>query len=249
MRKRLVAGAAAVLVVLTASAGCSGSSSKTKLTIFAASSLTTTFTTLEAQFESQHSDVDVVLSFGSSTTLAEQITGGAPADVIATADDTSMSVVQDAGQLAAAPAKFATNTLVIAVPAGNPGNVTGVASLNSTDFVMCDVSAPCGAAGSQMLTNAGVTAKPKSFEPDVASVLTKVELKEADAGIVYVTDAKSAADKVDAVPIPPADNVTNSYYVATVKGADQASLAADWLTLLTSAAGQSVLAKAGFGGP
>lgn len=246
--KRPVVGAAALVLALTSVAGCGGGG-KAKLTIFAASSLTTTFATLESRFEGQHPNVDVVLSFGSSTTLAEQIKAGAPADVIATADETSMSLVRDADQLATAPTRFATNTLVIAVPAGNPGNVTGVDSLSTTDFVMCDVSAPCGAAGSQMLKNAGVTAKPKSFEPDVASVLTKVELKEADAGIVYVTDAKSAQDKVDAVPIPSADNVTNPYFIAPVKGSEQTTLAKGWVSLVTSAAGQSVLAEAGFGAP
>lgn len=251
--KRVLAGSAAVAAIVASTAGCSGGSSggsrETKVTIFAASSLTTTFTTLEGQFEQQHPDVDVVLSFGSSTTLAEQITGGAPVDVIATADKTSMSVVEDAGQLAAPPVDFATNTLVIAVPAGNPGNVTGVESLTTTDFVMCDVSAPCGAAGAQMLENAGVTAQPKSFEPDVASVLTKVELKEVDAGIVYITDAQSAADKVDPVQIPATDNVTNPYYIGAVKSAPQPSLAKQWVRLVTSPAGQSVLAKAGFGAP
>lgn len=247
--RRALASVAVVGMLLASSAGCSGGSSKTKVTIFAASSLTTTFTTLEGQFEQQHPDVDVVLSFGSSTTLAEQITGGAPVDVIATADRTSMSVVEDAGQLAAPPVNFATNTLVIAVPAGNPGNVTGVDSLTTTGFVMCDLSAPCGAAGAQMLENAGVTAQPKSFEPDVASVLTKVELKEVDAGIVYVTDVKSAADKVDPVQVPAADNVTNPYYIGAVKSAPQPSLAKQWVTLVSSPAGQSVLAKAGFGAP
>lgn len=246
---RALFGAAAVLAILTSTTACSSSSDKTKLTIFAASSLTSTFTTLESQFESDHPDLDVVLSFGSSTTLAEQIAAGAPADVIATADETSMSVVSDADQLATAATPFATNSLVIAVPPGNPGNVSGVDSLTSTDFVMCAVSAPCGAAGAQMLENAGVTAQPKSFEPDVASVLTKVELKEADAGIVYVTDAISAGDKVDTAPIPEADNVINSYYIAPVKGAAEASLATAWVTLVTSAAGQRVLVEAGFHGP
>lgn len=247
--RRWLAVVLASLALASSTTGCSQGTDKAKLTVFAASSLTATFTSLEAQFERDHPSVDVVVSFGSSTTLAEQITAGAPADVIATADETSMSVVQDAHQLASAPVRFATNTLVIAVPAGNPGDVTGVRSLAATDFVMCAVSAPCGAAGAQLLRNAGVTADPKSFEPDVAAVLTKVELEEADAGIVYVTDARSAADSVDAVPVPSADNVVNSYFVAPVTGSDQAPLATAWVNLVTSPAGTSVLAKAGFGTP
>lgn len=248
MRRRAGAAAVALLTLVTCVTGCNGSS-KTKLTIFAASSLTTTFTRLEAKFEATHPNVDVVLSFGSSTTLAQQITAGAPADVIATADQTSVSLVVKAHQLAAPPSPFASNDLTIAVPSGNPGHVTGVQSLDSTGFIMCQVSAPCGAAGAQMLANAGVTAQPKSFEPDVATVLAQIELKEADAGIVYVTDAQSAADKVDAVQIPAAVNVTNEYYIAPVMGSDVASLATAWISLVTSAAGSSVLAEAGFGAP
>lgn len=247
MRRVLVG--AVVLGMLGSVVACSDDDEKTKLTIFAASSLTATFTTLEGQFEDDHPDVDVVVSFGSSTTLAQQITAGAPADVIATADETSMSVVSDADQLAGAPTPFATNSLIIAVPPGNPGDVSGVESLQTSDFVMCAASAPCGAAGAAMLLNAGVAAQPRSFEPDVASVLTKVELGEADAGIVYVTDAISAGDKVSTAPIAASVNVVNTYVVAAVAGAPQAELAAAWVTLVTSAAGQRVLADAGFHGP
>jgi molybdate transport system substrate-binding protein len=246
--KRIVISLAAAALVATAVAGCSDDS-KSKLTIFAASSLTGTFTTLESQFESDHSNVDVVLSFGSSTTLAEQITAGASADVIATADEKSITVVKDAGQLTADPTQFATNTLVIAVPAGNPGHVTGVESLSSVDFVACDPSAPCGAAAATMLANAGITAKPKTYEPDVATTLATVQSGEVDAGIVYVTDATGAGDKVTAIQIPSADNVTNPYFIATVKDSDESSLADEWVALVTGQVGQSVLAEAGFGKP
>ncbi len=249
--KRLVIGLAAAALALTAVSGCSSDddSSKTKLTIFAASSLTGTFTTLESTFEKDNPDVDVVLSFGSSTTLAEQITGGAPADVIATADQKSMSVVKDANQLAADPTEFATNTLVIAVPTGNPGSVTSVDSLNTVPFVACDPTAPCGAAAVTMLENAGVTAKPKTYEPDVATTLATVSTGEIDAGIVYVTDATGASDKVDPVDIPAADNVVNPYFIATVKDSGESSLADKWVALVTGSQGQSVLQEAGFGKP
>lgn len=232
-------------------AACSSddSSSKTKLTIFIASSLTPTFTTLEATFEKDHPDVDVILSPGSSTTLAQQITGGAPADVIATADQASMAIVQTAGQTAAAPTQFATNTLVIAVPPDNPGNVTSIDGLNSATYVACDVSAPCGAAAKTMLANAGITAQPKSFEPDVATTLTVIESGDVDAGIVYVTDGVVAGDKVKTITIPAADNVTNPYFIATVKGSKESALAQDWVDLVMSQAGQNVLKEAGFGAP
>jgi len=246
--KRMVTSLAAGALLLTAVTGCGGSD-RTKLTIFAASSLTGTFTTLEAQFQKDHPDVDVVLSFGSSTTLAEQITSGAPADVIATADEKSISVVKDAGQLAAPPAQFATNTLVIAVPPGNPGKVTGVESLSTAKFVACDPSAPCGAAAQQMLQNAGITAQATTYLEDVASTLAQVETGNVDAGIVYVTDATGAGDQVTAIQIPAADNVTNPYFIAAVKGSKQATLAQDWVSLVTGPVGQGVLKKAGFGAP
>ncbi len=267
MKRLLTSVAAAALIVgglaacssgndsstTTTSPSSSGASSTSsgsgKLTIFAASSLINVFGTLKTQFEAEHPAVQVVLSFGSSTTLAQQITAGAPADVIATADQASISDPQKAGQLEQTPVQFATNTLTIAVPPDNPGSVTSVDSLNTADYVMCDPSAPCGAAGAQMLKNAGITAKPKAFEPDVATVLTQIELGEADAGIVYVTDAQGAGSKVKAVTIPASDNVTNPYFIATVKGSSQQALAMDWLTLVTSPAGQSVLREAGFGAP
>jgi molybdate transport system substrate-binding protein len=246
--RRIILSLAAAALVASAIAGCSDDG-KTKLTIFAASSLTNTFTTLEQTFEANHPDVDVALSFSSSTALAEQIAAGAPADVIATADEKSISVVKDAGQLTADPTQFATNTLVIAVPAGNPGHVTGVESLSTVDFVACDPSAPCGAAAATMLTNAGITAKPKTYELDVATTLATVESGEIDAGIVYVTDATGAGDKVEAIQIPASDNVTNPYFIATVKDSDQSSLADAWVAMVTGQQGQSVLSEAGFGKP
>lgn len=257
--RRILAVAMAAGVALTSLVACGGSADKNsntnsaaptgKLTVFAASSLTGTFTTLKSQFEKAHPGVNVELSFGSSTTLADQITAGAPADVIATADQASISGPEKAGQLAAKPVEFATNKLIIAVPPNNPGGVTGVSTLNKATFVMCDVSAPCGAAGSQMLKNAGVTAQPKAFFPDVATTLTQVELGEADAGIVYVTDAMGAGSKVKAISIPASDDVTNPYFIAAVKDSKQAQLAKDWDTLVSSPTGQSVLQKAGFGAP
>lgn len=247
--KRLVTSLAVAALSVSALTGCS-SDGKTKLTVFAASSLTATFTTLETRFEKDHSDVDVVLSFGSSTTLAEQITSGAPADVIATADEKSIGLVKDAGQLAAGgPTQFATNTLVIVVPAGNPGHVTGVESLADVGYVACETTAPCGAAAATMLANAGITAQPKAFEPDVATTLATVENGEIDAGIVYVTDAKAAGSKVEAIPILAADNVTNPYFVAAVKDSEHASTADEWVSLVAGATGQGVLQEAGFGKP
>jgi molybdate transport system substrate-binding protein len=248
--RRALTIAAAAALTLTAVAACSDDSSgQQTLTVFAASSLTGTFTTLESQFEQDHPDVDVSLSFGSSTTLAEQVTGGAPVDVIATADQKSIGLVADAGELSADPTEFATNTLVIAVPAGNPAHVTGVASLATVKYVACDPTAPCGAAAATMLTKAGISAKPATYLSDVATTLAQVENGEADAGIVYVTDAKSAGADVEAIDIPAQDNVVNPYFIGTIKDADQESLAREWVALVTGSTGQRVLRAAGFGTP
>ena len=221
----------------------------TSLTVFAASSLTETYGQLEKAFEHNHSGVDVVISFGSSSALAEQLTQGAPADVVATADEESMSQVVDAGLVAAEPQPFASNTLTIVTPPDNPAGIQTLDDLGSADFVMCDESAPCGAAGQRFLDNAGSAAAPRSFEADVKSVLSKVVLGEADAGLVYVTDAKAAGADVHRVPIPADVNVTNAYYIAAVKGSGQADVADDWIALVESRAGQDLLRAAGFGPP
>lgn len=254
--RRLRAGAgvllAAVLAVTATACGSgnsSDSSGHTKVVVLAASSLTDTFTTLATAFEKDHPGVKVVTSFGSSTTLAEQVVNGAPADVIATADETSMHIVADKHLLGRDPVPFASNTMIIATPPTNPGQVRSLRDLAGVDFVMCDPSAPCGAAAQKVLAKAGVTAKPRSLEADARSVLSKVTLKEADAGLVYVTDAKAAGDSVHTVAIPPADNTVNAYYIAPIKGSKTGATANQWVSLVTSQAGQRVLRSDGFGAP
>lgn len=231
--------------------GCSaaGDGSDETLTIFAAASLTETFTTLEEAFEHDHEGLDVVISFDSSTALAEQITQGAPADVIATADQAAMGIVVEEGLTDDDPTPLASNTMTIVTPPGNPASVGSVADLADADFVMCDGEVPCGAAAQGVLDNAGVQARPVSFEADVKAVLSKVTLGEVDAGLVYVTDAVAASDDVTSVKIPAEINVVNPYYIATVSGTDHSKLAADWLSLVSSEAGQRVFADAGFGPP
>jgi len=245
---RLGSGVAATCCLVATLTACSDDSKSTsKLTIFAASSLTESFGQLEKAYEKEHPDVDVVISYGSSTELADQVAQGAPADVIATADANSISNVDDAGLLEAAPEQFTSNTLSIVTPADNPAGVTGVDDLNKVDFVACDPAAPCGAAAKEFLSKAGITTDPVSLEADVKSVLSKVTLGEADAGIVYVTDTITARDKVAAVDIPAELNVVNPYFLAAVKDSAEPELAADWIALVISQAGQDVLADAGFG--
>jgi molybdate transport system substrate-binding protein len=248
---RLLVVAAALPIATVSCSSRNSGSDKSTLTVLAASSLTEAFTTLEAQYESDHPDVDVVFSFDSSATLAEQVTQGAPADVIATADEATMKTVTDAGDAAETPKIFATNTMVIVTPPDNPAGVKDVSDLAepSVKVALCDETAPCGNTAKEVLALDQVDVTPVSFEPDVKSVLTKVTLGEVDAGIVYASDAKTAGQDVSTVPLKNANQVINNYPIAVIKDAPQVSAAQDWVDLVQSSAGQKVLAADGFGSP
>jgi molybdate transport system substrate-binding protein len=229
--------------------GDSGPGSGT-LVVFAASSLTNPFGELETAFENDHDGVDVQMSFDSSTTVAEQITeSAAPADVLATADQKSMQILVSAGKNAEDPVSFSSNTMAVVTPPDNPAGVKNLADLADTDFVLCDPSVPCGAVADEILANAGINAKPVSLEDKVTSVLSKVELGEADAGMVYVSDAQGAGDKVQTIDIPDDVNVVTPYFISAVKDSDNAELAQEWIDLVISQAGLGVLEDAGFGPP
>jgi molybdate transport system substrate-binding protein len=248
---RLAVALLAVLGLLLA--GCGGHSSagrgRTKLVVFAASSLTETFTAIQHAFVAAHPAVNVVLSFDSSSVLVQQIESGASVDVIATADEESMQPLVAKSLLADQPTTFATNHLIVVTAKGNPGHVTGLPSLSTVSFVECDPSAPCGAASQRVLAAAGVTAKPKSLEQNVKSVLTKITTGEVDAGLVYVTDAVAAGSQVRSFPIPANQNVTTKDLIAPVKASKNGKLAREWIDYVTSPAGQQVLRNARFGAP
>lgn len=226
-----------------------GSGEKTKLIVFAASSLTNPFGELEKAFEKDHTDVDVVISFDSSSTLATQITEGSPADVLATADEKSMAIVVDAGDADGDPESFASNTMAIVTPPDNPAKIQSIEDLPGTDFVLCDPSAPCGAVSQEILANAGVDATPVSLEDKVTAVLSKVTLDEADAGMVYVSDAQGAGADVTTIDIPNDINVSTPYFIAPVTDSDNSDAADQWISLVMSEAGADVLTSAGFGPP
>lgn len=249
--RRALAG----VLLLLAVAGCGGttvtSESDTTLTVLAAASLTETFTELERIYEKEHPGVDVRLAFDSSATLAGQVIEGAPADVLATADARTMATVTDADATAAEPELFATNTMVLVVPAGNPAGIETFADLDrdGVSYLTCAASAPCGAVADSLLEVSQIESPPKSFEIDVKAVLTKIELDEADAGLVYATDAASAGDAVEAIAIPGSDEAVNPYLVAPLRGREHLAAALDWVELLLSERGQGVLLDAGFGAP
>ncbi|MEO5920984.1 MAG: molybdate ABC transporter substrate-binding protein [Pseudolysinimonas sp.] len=220
------------------------------ITVFAAASLTEVFGVLETKFEERHPSADVVLSFGGSGSLATQIVEGAPADVFAAASEAPMATVTDAGD-AADSAVFTTNTLEIAVPAGNPAGVEGLADLAdpALAIALCDPSVPCGAATETLMHLAGLLPSPDTLEQDVKAVLTKVELGEADAGLVYVTDVISAGPKVEGIPVPEAAAVISRYPIAVLTGAPNPAAARAWLDFVLSDDGQAALTAAGFVAP
>jgi molybdate transport system substrate-binding protein len=230
-------------------AGCGGGGDDTTITVLAASSLTGTFTELGKEFESRHPGVTVKFAFDSSATLAEQATQGAPADVLATADPTTMDKAKSAQ--ATTPKTFATNTMVLATPAGNPAGIHAFADLDkaSVKYVMCVPTAPCGLVGQALLTQDHITAKPVSQEVDVKSVLAKLTEGEADAGLVYVTDAAAAGDQVQTVQIPGAAKQVTSYPIVALTQSKEADLAQQFVDLVTGTTGQQVLAQAGFRTP
>lgn len=240
---------ALLLAASLATSGCSGPADDgDRLTVLAAASLTEVFEELADEFEAARPEVEVRLSFGSSTTLAEQAVQGAPGDVLATADTVAMAVAEDGGALAGAPQTFATNRLALVVPPGNPAGIRGPADLDGTTWVRCADEAPCGRAAVELLGD-DPTGRPASLEVDVKAVLAKVAAGEADAGIVYHTDAVAAGDDVEVVELPGSDRHPVASQVAVLDAAARPDLAEDWIELLGSATGRSVLGDAGFGPP
>ena len=243
-----------VLIAALPACGSGGSpasgSGEGTLTVFAASSLTATFTELAEDFEADHDGVDVELSFGGSSDLVAQVQQGAPADVVATADTLNMEKLT-AEDLVEAPVDFATNTLRIAVPPGNPASVRTLQDLAEPglSLVVCAPEVPCGAAAAAVAEEGGVTLSPVSEEQSVTDVLGKVTSGEADAGLVYVSDVLAAGDDVEGVAFPEAQAVMNTYPVAVVADTDLDELAADFVALVTGDRGQAALSDAGFGRP
>lgn len=232
------------------SSGTGGSGGGT-LTVFAAASLTETFTALGTTFEGAHPGVKVRFQFGASSTLAQQITQGAPADVFAAASPATMKTVTGAGDASGQPQVFTRNRLVIAVPQGDPGKVAKVGDLDRPGLkvVLCAVQVPCGAAAETALAVAKVEVKPVSREKDVKAVLTKVGLGEADAGLVYRTDVKAAAGKVTGIEFPEAAKAINDYPIVEVAKAPHGALAKEFIQLVVGEQGRSVLSRAGFESP
>ena len=251
--------AIATTIAMTA-AGCGGSSSggtppsstaiSGTVNVFAAASLTEAFTTIGKQFEAAHPGVKVVFNFGPSSGLAEQINQGAPADVFASASTKNMDQVVSAGG-AITPTPFVKNVMEVAVPPSNPAHVASVNDLanKSVKVALCQSQVPCGTTAQKVFTNAKITVKPVTQEVDVKSVLAKVELGEVDAGVVYVTDVRSAGKKVKGIAISDSVNASTTYPIAALSKATNAAAAQAFVSYVLSSAGSDVLTAAGFEKP
>ena len=255
--------AVVALSVTALVAGCSGSSTEPapsstaaasptgEITVFAAATLKTTFTELGAQLEATNPGTTVNLNFAGSSDLVTQLTQGAPGDVFASADEKNMTKAVDGGLVAGEPVDFATNTLTIVTPPGNPKGIASFADLvqPGTSVVVCAPQVPCGSATEKVEEATGVTLAPVSEESAVTDVLGKITSGQADAGLVYVTDAKGAGDQVTEVPFPEAGDAVNTYPIAVLTESANSTTARAFVDFVTGPEGQKVLAEAGFAAP
>jgi molybdate transport system substrate-binding protein len=252
MRNRIGLVLAAIILVACGSTTSTASPSATPLSgtisVFAAASLTAAFKALGTDFQGANSGVTVKFNFGGTPTLVTQIEQGAPADVFASADTTNMDKLKGDGFTTGTPPVFARNRLEIVVAPGNPKGITGLADLAKPGviYITDAQTVPAGKYALQAMKMAGVTVTPKSLETDVKSVVSKIELGEADAGIVYTTDVTAAGSKVAGVAIPDADNVVATYPIVAVKATMNAAAANAFIAYVVSAAGQAKLQSFGF---
>jgi molybdate transport system substrate-binding protein len=267
MRNVVVGLATAATLTTAACGGSSGnggsgsapssasSSAATKVTgdlnVFAAASLTETFTTIGHDFEAANPGAKVTFNFAGSSALATQINQGAPADVFASAAPANMKTVTDAGNADGTPATFVKNQLVIAVPKGNPKGIKALSDLTppGVKVALCAPQVPCGAAAQTALKAAGVQLTPVTLEQDVKAALSKVRLGEVDAALVYRTDAKADQSDVDGVEFPESAGAINEYPIVVLKNAKNQAAAKAFVAWVESDKGKKVLSDAGFQAP
>lgn len=242
--------ASATVVASALWAGCS-SPQTDQVTVFAAASLKSTFSQLGAQFERVWPGTTVRFNFAGSADLVAQLAQGAPADVFASANTRTMTEAADAGLIAGDPVNFASNTLTIVTPPGNTRAIGSFADLvqPSIQVVICAPQVPCGSATEMLEHLTGVTLSPVSEESSVTDVLGKITSGQADAGLVYLTDAAEAGSAVDAVAFPESARVVNNYPIAVLNEARDPARARRFLEFVAGPEGRAVLTAAGFGPP
>jgi molybdate transport system substrate-binding protein len=246
--KRVLVATAAAAVVFAAQPAAAKPKPSGEITVFAAASLTESFTEIRERFEKRYQDTSVKLNFDASSNLATQIQQGAPADVFASADEDNLRKTIDSGDVTAKPVTFAKNRLEIAVEDGTPKKIKSLADLGKTGtvVVLCADPVPCGKYAAEAFAKAGVAVNPASKEENAKAALSKVSLGEADATVVYVTDVSAAKGDVSGVPIPDRHNVVATYPTAVVKESENASAARAWVQFVRSKRGQDTLRKFGF---
>jgi molybdate transport system substrate-binding protein len=254
MRRRI--SVLSVVVALVAACGTSGTASNSPsstslsgyIQVFAAASLAASFDAIGTSFHRENPGVGVKLNYAGTPTLVTQIEQGAPADVFASADTTNMDKLTADGFTMGSSQVFAHNQLEIVVAPGNPKGITGLADLAKSGLIYITEAptVPAGKYSLQALQAAGVKVTPKSLETSVTAVISKIELGEADAGIVYTTDVTAAGNKVQGVQIPAAQNVIATYPIVVVKGTTQSAVANAFIAYVLSPKGQSTLATFGF---
>jgi molybdate transport system substrate-binding protein len=252
-KRTTVVGVLVALLVLVTSTGAASAATAKKLsgtiTVSAAASLTEAFTKMGADFQKANLGTTVSFNFAASSALVQQIQGGAPADVFASADGTNMQKLVSGGQVTAEPTVFAANELTIVVKKGNPEHVKSMADLAKLDVVsLCADAVPCGKYAQQALAGAGVTLPPEKITKgaDVKTTLAAVSTGDADAAIVYTTDAKAAGSTVQSVRIPTWLNVYAIYPIAPIGASTNQELAKAWVEYTVSPAGQKALESFGF---
>ncbi len=257
VRCLLAAFAAAAMLAM---AGCGGgtpapansaSGVTGATTVFAAASLTESFTQIGKDFEAANPGSKVIFNFAGSSALATQINQGAPADIFAAASPATMKTVTDAGNGDGTPTTFVRNQLVIAVPKNNPHGVTGLSDLTKpgVKVALCAVEVPCGAAAKKALDAAGVALTPVTLEQNVKAALAKVKLGEVDAALVYRTDVKAPSSDVDGIEFPASAGAINDYPIVLLMAAPHRAAAQALLRYILSDKGRAVLTRAGFQAP
>lgn len=248
--KRILAGAASA-VLFAGVAACGSGDDTTTIQVFAAASLTETFTELGEAFEAENDGVTVDYNFAGSSDLVAQMQEGAPADVFASADENNMTKAVEDDLIDGDPVLFASNTLQIVTPPDNPAGIESLADLARDDLnlVVCAPEVPCGAATQTVVDAAGLTISPVSEESAVTDVLGKVVAGEADAGLVYVTDAIGAGDSVNAIDFPEAEAAVNLYPIAVTSSSASSDVAQAFVDFVNGPEGRAVLEAAGFGQP
>lgn len=251
MIARALATTAAAAVGTALIAGCAGADSRPGITVFAASSLRPVFSEFAERFQRQYPGTTVTVSYAGSADLLTQLTQGAPADVFAPADQQIMAAARGAGLIRGEPVDFAANSLTIVTPPGNPKGVASFADLADPDtaVVVCAAQVPCGSAARRLQQATGVTLRPVSEESAVADVMGKVVSGQADAGLVYVTDARGAGETVEEVPFAESAEAVNTYPIAVLDQSADPAAARRFIDLVTGEQGRAVLAAAGFAAP